>query len=425
MKKIVAFIVTAGLVAALAFAEGKQEQGAPASGPVTLKVASWTVVEKGTQEYLMGLQGAFEKANPGIKIEWVGLPYGNYKQQLLVMAQAGEVPDVMQAERSMFSAFAVPGYLGDLGSALSPAYASDISPALKGDLSMDGKLYAVPWLFSGFVMYYNKELFAKAGLDPAKPPRTYEEALSYGEKLSKLKDADGNAVYGLGISTASVPVSGSSLMSMFASFGGGVWDASGAVSFNRPGNAAALAFLKDLNDKGINPAGSKLKDLRNLFAIGRLGIYFDQLWGLNGVLAINPAAKDFAAAALPVGSGKNPARSTLEAHLLLLSKGTKHPKEAAKFIEFVTSREQLAAYYPISPFVPGRASVASSPDFAGQPLLAGLKGLDATIFPVPKHPKVEAALLELCSAAQLVIGGQGSPADVAASTDAKLKEILK
>ena len=427
MKRFVAVLAALGLIASAAFAGGSSEGKGPAKSaePVTIKVASWTIVEKGTQDYLNGVQRAFESANPGIKIEWVGLPYANYKQQLLVMAQAGEIPDVLQAERSMFSAFTAPGYTADMGTSLSAGYLADVAPALKDDLSIDGKLSAVPWLYSGFVMYYNKDLFAKAGLDAAKPPKTYEEALAYAEKLSKLKDAEGNAVYGLGISTASVPVSGSSLLSMFASFGGGVWDANGKVNFNRPENAAALAFLKDLKDRGINPEGAKLKDLRNLFAIGRLGIYFDQLWGLNGVITINPAAKNFAAAALPVGSGKNPAKSTLEAHLLLIAKKSTHQKEAARFIEFVTSKEQLASYYPISPFVPGRTSVAGSPEFASQSLLAGLKGLDATIFSVPKHPKVEAALLELCSAAQMATGGQGKPSDVAASTDAKLKDILK
>lgn len=424
MKRL-SMAVAALLAAAALFAEGKQEAAAPSAGPVTLKVASWSVVEKGTQEYFMKLQADFEKANPGIKIEWIGLPYGNYKQQILVQAQAGEIPDVLQGERASFPAFAIPGYVEPLNGILPAPYLSDVAPSLAADLTIDGKMYAVPWLFSGFVMYYNKDLFAKAGLDPAKPPKSYEEALEYGRKLAALKDSDGNRVYGLGISTASVPVSGSSLLSMFASFGGGVWDASGAVSFNRPGNVKALSFLKDLDAAELNPPGAKLKDLRNLFAIGRLGIYFDQLWGLNGVLAINPAAKDFAAAYIPVGAGGNPARSTMEAHVLMIGKGSAHLAEAAKFIQFATSKEQLAAYYPISPFVPGRTSVAAAPEFAGQPLLAGLKGLDKTIFSVPKHAKIEGALLELASAAQLVIGGQGSPEKVAADTDGKLKDILK
>jgi len=108
----------------------------------------------------------FEKANPGIKIEWVGLPYGSYKQQLLIMAQAGELPDVLQAERSMFSAFTGPGYLADLGAVLPKDYVADIAPALKDDLTIDGQLYATPWLYSGFVMYYNKDLFPKRGLIP-------------------------------------------------------------------------------------------------------------------------------------------------------------------------------------------------------------------------------------------------------------------
>lgn len=105
-EEVVGSCFIVALLPLAAGAGGKSDgSAAPKGAPVTLKVASWTIVEKGTQEYLTCLQAAFEKANPDVKIERVGLPYGNYKQQLLVMAQAGEIPDVMQAERSMFPAF--------------------------------------------------------------------------------------------------------------------------------------------------------------------------------------------------------------------------------------------------------------------------------------------------------------------------------
>ena len=77
-------------------------------------------------------------------------------------------------------------------------------------------------------------------LDPEKAPATYEEAMEYAEKLSALKDADGNSVYGLGQTTGAVPVSGGAVLSMLFSHGGGIMDASGNVDVINAGNKATL-----------------------------------------------------------------------------------------------------------------------------------------------------------------------------------------
>ena len=84
-------------------------------------------------------------------------------------------------------------------------------------------------------MYINKDLFEQAGLDASNPPTTYEEMLKCAEKLSELKDADGNQVYAFGQTTASVPVSGASLTSMVFNFGGQVLDENGKLSCDNEG----------------------------------------------------------------------------------------------------------------------------------------------------------------------------------------------
>jgi len=62
--------------------------------------------------------------------------------------------------------------------------------------SVDGKLYGMPYNTSNPMLYYNKDAFKAAGLDPAKPPRTYAEVLDAAKKLTK-KGADGKvAMYG-------------------------------------------------------------------------------------------------------------------------------------------------------------------------------------------------------------------------------------
>lgn len=51
-------------------------------------------------------------------------------------------------------------------------------------------LYALPWDTDARVIYYNKEHFREAGLDPEKPPRTIEELDEYADKLTKKSEID-------------------------------------------------------------------------------------------------------------------------------------------------------------------------------------------------------------------------------------------
>ena len=79
---------------------------------------------------------------------------------------------------------------------------------------MDGTVYAAPLYLTPPVLFYNRELFKEAGLDPEKPPKTYDEMMGMAEKLSQLKSSDGNKVYAFGFPTGSVIVVGSYLQGL-------------------------------------------------------------------------------------------------------------------------------------------------------------------------------------------------------------------
>lgn len=103
---------------------------------------------------------------------------------------------------------------------------------------------------SPFLLYYNKDLFEKAGLDPNTPPTTYEEMLEIAPKLAELKTDDGNQVYPFGLTTASVPVSGACLTSSVYNFGGTVLDENGNLAID-DGFRDAVNMWKELHDKGL------------------------------------------------------------------------------------------------------------------------------------------------------------------------------
>ncbi len=425
MKRISAAIILF-LLAFGVFANGGGESALGSDEPVTLTFASWSIQEKGAQDYFNELKSDFEAANPLIKIEFAGYPYGELKKQVLIMANAGESPDIIQCARSWYPSFVSGGYVAELDSLLGKDYIKDIYPEILADMQVDGVTYGIPWKVSPFVLFYNKDLFARAGLDPNTPPKTYEEAMGMAAKLSLLKDADGNSVYGFGQTTGAVPVSGGAVLSMFFSYGGGIMDSRGNLDVVNNGNKAALSALAEMHRKGYNPEGAKLKDLRNLFAIGRLGMYFDQLWGMVGAYAINPDLRSSVGVTNPLGGNGAAAGSTLEAHLILISEDSAHKEAAAEFIKFATSPAQMAKYYAITPFLLPRASQAkAAPDYTSDPGIVPVLNYAETIRTVEKHPEMENVFLALTTAAQAVTVGGKSPDAALADLDAELKTLLK
>lgn len=409
---------------AMLFAGGDKE--ASANGPITLTFASWSIQEKGARGYFETLKKDFEAAHPDIIIEFSGYPYGELKKQVLIMSNAGQAPDIIQCARSWYPSFVNGGYAAELNSLLGDDYLNDIFPEILADMKVNESVFGIPWKASPFVLFYNKELFRQAGLDPNTPPKSYEEALEYAEKLSALKDADGNAVYGLGQTTGSVPVSGGAVLSMMFSFGGGFTDASGNVDVINDGNKAALTMLKKMHAGNHNPEGAKLKDLRNLFAIERLGMYFDQLWGMTGAYAINPEIRPNVGVTTPLGGNGAEAGSTLEAHLLLISEDSPNKEAAAKFIKFATSPEQMAKYYSITPFLlPRESQVEAAPDYINDPGIVPVLNYPETIRSVEKHPEMENVFLALTTAAQAVTVGGMTVDDALTALEKELISLLK
>jgi multiple sugar transport system substrate-binding protein len=408
------------VVACLLFAT----TGLAADKVVTIKFANWGSLEKATEGVFKKMVADFEAANKNIKVELVNLPYGDIKQQVLVMMASGDVLDVVQAERAMVDTYIGSGYLSELDKVFDKKYLGDFYPNLLNDLRSDGKLYGVPWIVCPWVLVYNKDLFGKAGLNPNQPPKTYNEILADAAKLSALKDKDGNPVYGMGETTGLVPVSGGSVLRVMLSFGGGVWDKKGNVNVNTKGNISAFNYLKTLHQKQYNPEGAKLKDLRNLMAIGRLAMYFDQTWGTGGVFGINPDIKPQIGIAPLPANGAVKGASNMNAHVLCIMKDSQNKKEAAQFVEFITSKETMTNLYGCTSFFEPRVSLDKLPEL-NDSFLKPAKSSITLIKPIKQHPNMENAYLEIVKAAQRVTIGNESPENVVKDLDAKLKEVLK
>lgn len=365
---------------------------------VTIKFANYALLEDAYTDFWNGCKEGFEKEHPNVTIEWVTAPYGEITSQVITMAGAGDKCDIVFGENSWISTFEDAGFAIPVTDVMGEDYLSNFYDNALESCSVDGTAYGVPMYVSPFILYYNTEILKEAGIE--NPPTTYDELLEDCEKINGMKTSDGNVIYPFGQTTASVSISGTSINSMIYNFGGEVLDSDGNLSIDNDGFHEAIEMLKTLDDNGYNPQNSKLKDLRNLFALGQLAMYYDQSWGISGVKSINPDAESFTQSAVPLKGGDGDGASILSAHVLIFSDNGDARKEATReLVEYILSDEVLGDYLAnIVPAYPALKTM-SQPDSA---VLAGATDSINTAVASPSIPQLNDLNLELATLAQAV-----------------------
>lgn len=160
-----------------------------------VNVQFWHAMGGWRIELLQEMANDFMALNPDINVEvqYTG-SYGDTINKLNVAIQSGVAPHVVQGydiatQMLIDGEVAVP--MQDLIDADPTFDIGTFMPQVLNYYRVGGKLYCMPFNSSNAIMFYNKTLFKKAGLDPDRPPKTYEELLDYAEKLM-VKDDKGN-----------------------------------------------------------------------------------------------------------------------------------------------------------------------------------------------------------------------------------------
>jgi len=237
---------------------------------------------------------------------------------------------------------------------------SNFEPALLNYYSIDKKLVGMPFNSSTPLLYYNKKLFSEAGLDPNTPPKTWEEALTLGEKLTR-KDAAGKvSQYG-----RATPID-----SWYFEQWMNAQNAPLVDNENGRANRAAKTFLNGENgvkilewwkstiDKGVGTnLGRGTSETQKAFAASQIAMTFDSTASMRGI--VNGVGDKF-----EVGSGYllRPA-ATLDqggvtiggASVYIMKDKADREKEATwKFVQWLVQPEQQAAWHVATGYYPVR-----------------------------------------------------------------------
>ena len=288
----------------------------------------------------------FMKANPGIKVNPIYA--GTYQETIVkaLTAHKSGTPPVTSVLLStdMFTLIdedAIVPIDNFVKTAEDKAWLNSFYPAFMMNSRTGGKTWGVPFQRSTVVMYYNKDLFKEAGLDPNKPPQTWAELKDAATKLTK-KDASGKVTqWGVQIPSSGFPYW---LFQTLTTTNGAVLanEAGTQVKFDDPKVIEALQYWVDLGKAGIHPPGvvewgTTPKD----FFEKKVAMMYTTTGNLTNVKA--NAKFDFGVAMIPGNTRKGSPTGGGNFHIF--KKATPAQQEAAfRFIKWITAPERAAQW---------------------------------------------------------------------------------
>ena len=331
-----------------------------AADPVTIVFESYNygtagVGGAGTQQLI----DEFEAANPDIDIEPVGTPTADIHTSVQTQAAAGDPPDVAQIGLSKF-AFVLENlpyvpYNEFVDPAELDAHLAGMLPSVVAVAERDDELVGIPYSLSTPTLMINADLFREAGLDPADPPRTWEDA-----EAAALAIVDAGA-QGLYVDAANEAKSDFLTQTLVNSNGGQVMDAEGTPTFDSPEAVGAMAMLADLTASGAQPAVSESEALA-LFEAGELGMFVTSTATLAGLVEATAGQFELATAGIPAFGDLPLAPTVSGAALFVFADDPARQAAAWEFVSFLTGdRGQTIVSSQIG-YLPLRPAIVEDPD---------------------------------------------------------------
>jgi multiple sugar transport system substrate-binding protein len=232
---------------------GSGGTGAPAKSSQPLTITVWTRAATESQTKAFADQYNASHAN---KVVVTSYPNEDYPAKIATAAGAKTLPDIFASDVVFAPNYISQGLWQDISAKFaSLPYKDKVAPAAVREATADGQVYAVPHVVDVSVLYYDKALYKKAGLDPDKPPTTLKE---FADQATTIRKKIGGKVYGTYFGGN---CGGCDVFTLWPS----VWAGGGAVmnpegtksTIDNAQMAAVFGVYRKLFDDGVAAPGSK------------------------------------------------------------------------------------------------------------------------------------------------------------------------
>jgi raffinose/stachyose/melibiose transport system substrate-binding protein len=374
----------------------------------------------------------------GVKVNFeLYAPSDAYSQKVRAAAQGVNLPDIfgILGEKRDFSSFIKAGHILDLTSYMEENSGqwkdSFFSKALAVNEFTEGNTYGInPGIYAAPIdvmtiqMVYNKKLFKQLGLNPQKPPLTFDEFLSIG---NKIKEA---GMQGM--------VSGWGELWMIDNFANNyafnimgkdkvVATIRGEVPYTDPDWIQVFALFKQMRDSGVLANGIITmvnKTAEQVFANEKVVFAFNGSWCVNVYKGMNPGI-EYGAFVPPKASDKFPMSIWGGAgSSFMVNARSSHKEEAVKFLKWLTDRDQQAFLAGATNNLPAnKNSIGKIPEILAQFADDVELSTHPNTWGITEFPAVIEALDK---GIQSIILGEKTPEQVASEAQAiKERELAK
>ncbi|WP_160724271.1 ABC transporter substrate-binding protein [Bacillus sp. USDA818B3_A] len=293
------------------------------SGEIT--VASWNLAADSLKEEAANFMKKYPKAK--VKIEYVT---SDYKSITPPLTSGKGAPDVMQIQQRDFANFldVFEGQFVDLTARLDGKEQEFAEVALNQVKDKDGKVMGLPWDLGPVGIYYRKDMFEKAGVDPASI-KTWDQYIEAGKKIQAANNVK---MLALGMSSKDIAEMYRMLMNQL---GAQYYDQDGNIQFATEKNIEAINMFKKFVDAGLVVDAPTWDDRIRAFANNKIATAVYPVWYAG---TIKTQAEDqkgkWGIMPMPGFTDGGPNQSHSGGSTLAISTQSKNKELAWKFIEY-------------------------------------------------------------------------------------------
>lgn len=306
---------------------------------------------------------AFEQKNPDITVNMEIVPWASQQQRLVTALTTGGLPDVSMLGNNVVAQFQATGSLAPLDDyfkAYDKTNSADVEgnvwPGDKGYYYLDNHWWASPVSVETRALFYRKDLFKAAGLDPDKPPQTWDDLRTDAKTLTT---ASKDGTKGIALSMSIDYFTVQNFMSTWLGYGAKMLNSDGKCGFESPEFYKALdVYVGMFKDGSTSPdaATTSGDTFRRGFLDGKYAMI------LSDPSLYRDLQKENAPFLSNIGIAEVPAGPSVRAGFLggwplVLWNTSEHKDAAAKWIMFAT-HDGLKSLAVAGGFIPGNVALA-------------------------------------------------------------------
>ncbi|UCG51929.1 MAG: extracellular solute-binding protein [Candidatus Latescibacterota bacterium] len=358
----------------------------------------------------------FETRNPGVTVEVEQLTWKSGLEKIQAAIASGTQPDLCELGSTWVPRFSYEGVLEDLTSIYTEVADSFI---MWDSARWNGRVYGLPWVQGSRALFYNEDLFRRAGLDPDRPPKTWDELLVAAREIDGLSDD----ISGFGLNLGERYVLYKKFMAFARGNGGGIIDSNGQVVFDSPQNLEALEFYQTLARYSLK---EKQEVLDHYFKSGRLGIQISGAWNLRNY-ALEAPDLNYRVALVPKPSATDGEHASFAgSEMLVIFKKSKRKGDALKLARFLHEYAQAKELcLAVRSVFPASKEALNDPEFSSDERVSVFVEQSMTSQTAPAHPGWIEIEDIINRAIEEVLYGRVEPREALGTAAVAIREVVE